>query len=90
MCKDRLVVIAFAHVGRNPNMELVVIVLGAYFLPTIISIARKNNQALTVFVINLFFGWTFLGWVIALAMGCQAPARVDVRIIEDRRNDRRW
>jgi hypothetical protein len=70
-------------------VEILVIVAAVYFLPTIVSVCRKNNQALTVFIINLFFGWTFIGWVIALAMGCQAPARVDVRIIEDRTNWRR-
>jgi hypothetical protein len=74
---------------KSKTMEILVIVIGVYFLPTIVSVSRKNNQALTVFIINLFFGWTFIGWVIALAMGCQAPARVDVRIIEDRTN-RRW
>jgi hypothetical protein len=74
---------------KSKTMEILVIVIGVYFLPTIVSVSRKNNQALTVFIINLFFGWTFIGWVIALAMGCQAPARVDVRIIEDRRIDRR-
>lgn len=38
-----------------------------YLLPTIIAGARKHRQAGTIFVINLFFGLTIVGWVIALA-----------------------
>lgn len=35
-----------------------------YFLPAIIGNKKKNNTA--IFVLNLFLGWTFIGWVIAL------------------------
>ena len=38
-----------------------------YLLPTIIGVERKHPSAGGIFVINLFFGWTLLGWVIALA-----------------------
>ncbi|MCL1885621.1 MAG: superinfection immunity protein [Dehalococcoidia bacterium] len=37
-----------------------------YFLPTIIAVLRHHRNALAVFLVNLFFGWTFIGWVIAL------------------------
>jgi hypothetical protein len=48
----------------------VLVVLGfvVYFVPTIVATARKIPTVGLVFVINLFLGWTFLGWVIALAM----------------------
>lgn len=42
-----------------------------YFLPAVI--ARKKPNASSVFVINLFFGWTLIGWVIALAMAVANP-----------------
>ena len=35
-----------------------------YFLPTAIATTRKNTGA--IFVLNLFLGWTLLGWVGAL------------------------
>ncbi|GGN52177.1 MULTISPECIES: superinfection immunity protein [Oceanobacillus] len=43
-----------------------VIALGVYFLPTII--AKINNQPnfLSIFVLNLFLGWSLVGWVISL------------------------
>lgn len=36
-----------------------------YFLPSIVAANRKNNGG--VLVINLFLGWTLIGWVVALA-----------------------
>lgn len=38
-----------------------------YFLPTIIANSRGVRSAGGVFVINLLLGWTFIGWVVALA-----------------------
>ncbi len=42
------------------------LVLLVYFIPTMIASNRKNIA--TILVINLFLGWTFIGWVVALAM----------------------
>jgi hypothetical protein len=47
------------------------IVLVLYFLPSIVAVARKVTHQGSVIVINLFLGWTFIGWVIALAMACR-------------------
>jgi hypothetical protein len=47
------------------------IVLVLYFLPSIVAVARKVTNQGSVIVINLFLGWTFVGWVIALAMACR-------------------
>jgi hypothetical protein len=40
-------------------------------LPTIIAVARKVTNQGSVLVINFFLGWTFVGWVVALAMACR-------------------
>ena len=40
--------------------------IGGNFLPTIIAIMRKKKNALAIFLVNLFFGMTFIGWVVAL------------------------
>ena len=42
--------------------------LGLYFLPTILAFSRRVVNRGSVAVINLFLGWTVIGWVIALAM----------------------
>jgi Superinfection immunity protein len=46
----------------------VLLALAFYFVPTIIAVLRNIPNALSVGVINLFLGWTLLGWVAALAM----------------------
>lgn len=48
---------------------LTLLILAAlYFIPTIIAGFRKLPSAGSVAVVNLFLGWTFIGWVVALAM----------------------
>ena len=42
----------------------IIIIFSIYFLPTIIS--RNKNNAGAIFALNLFLGWTFIGWVISL------------------------
>lgn len=41
------------------------IMLALFFLPTIIAAAR-GHQVLAIFLLNFFFGWTVIGWLIAL------------------------
>ena len=53
---------------------LVVVVVGLlfYFLPTIIAVVRHHHQWGAITVINLFFGWTFIGWILTLAWAVSA------------------
>ena len=37
-----------------------------YFIPTINAYSRKHRSAAGIFLLNLFLGWTLLGWIIAL------------------------
>ena len=50
----------------EPIFLISIAILLFYFLPAIIGSNRKHNNALPIFLVNLFFGWTFLGWMIAL------------------------
>ena len=40
--------------------------LGLYFLPAIMAYNNKINVK-SIFIFNLFLGWTIVGWVIAMA-----------------------
>ena len=44
----------------------VALVIGIYFLPDWIAQSRGHPNRGSIFVLNLFLGWTFLGWVAAL------------------------
>ena len=41
-----------------------------YFLPIIIAAIRGHNNCLSIFILNLLLGWTFVGWVVALVWAC--------------------
>ena len=46
---------------------LLLIPFGAiHFLPTIIAALRHGRSVVGIFLLNLFLGWTVIGWVIAL------------------------
>ncbi len=46
--------------------------LGLYFLPTILAIHKRN--LFLIFLINLFFGWTFIGWIVGLVLAVTSEA----------------
>jgi len=48
----------------------VVISLTLYFLPTLVAATRRHNNTIAICVLNLFLGWTFLGWVASLVWAC--------------------
>jgi hypothetical protein len=50
-----------------------------YFLPSIIAVARSKRDIASIFVLNLFLGWTAIGWVIALVWALKADIPVIVR-----------
>ncbi len=65
--------------SSGAGAALLIVVVGAcfYFLPTIVAVARKVPNIGSVVVINLFLGWTFIGWVVALAMAARSrPATI--------------
>ena len=59
-------------------MAAALILIGLYFLPTIVASARHHHNRGSIFVLNLFLGWTFIGWIIALAMACSHVERAQV------------
>lgn len=42
------------------------IILGIYFLPTTLADQKFHKNTTAIFVVNLFFGYTIIGWVICL------------------------
>ena len=50
------------------------IALAIHFIPTIIAIARRKRNAVWIFLVNLFLGWTVIGWVWALVWSLMTDA----------------
>ena len=60
---------------------LLLILLGCvafviHFLPTFVAGSRHVQNFWWIFLINLFFGWTLIGWVIALVWAFQDRPRI--------------
>lgn len=43
-----------------------IVLVVVYFLPSIIASRRKHKNTNAIFIVNIFLGWTFVGWVAAL------------------------
>jgi len=54
----------------------ILIILGivAYWVPSMVAVGRRRQipNVGSVIVINLFLGWTVVGWVVALAMAVRS------------------
>jgi hypothetical protein len=46
--------------------------VAAYFTPTIFAAIRKVPNFGSVFGVNIFLGWTLIGWVVAFAMAARS------------------
>jgi hypothetical protein len=44
-----------------------------HFAPTFIAVWRKHPRRIAIFVINLLFGWTIIGWIAALIWALAPP-----------------
>jgi hypothetical protein len=60
--------VAMALATSTPSGALGLLIIVVYFLPSIEAYRRKVVDRGSVLVINLFLGWTLIGWVVALAM----------------------
>ena len=70
-----------AVAGGLAVLLFLLIVAAFYFIPTIVAFVKKTPNKISVLVINLFLGWSFIGWVVALAMALRdspAPQQVIV------------
>jgi Superinfection immunity protein len=50
------------------------LLIALYFLPTLIANGRHLPERSGIFLLNLFLGWTCIGWIIALIWAVTAPS----------------
>lgn len=56
-------------------VTLYLIGLVIYFIPWLVACFREQPSSLGVFMLNLFLGWTFIGWVVALVWACSGSTK---------------
>ena len=52
--------------------------LAFYFLRTIIDLVSDHQRLVPILRVNLFLGWTFVGWVVALVWAAMPVKRGQV------------
>lgn len=52
-----------------------IIGLFLYFLPALVASDRKSPNTTAIFVLNLFLGWSLIGWIVALVWACSGENR---------------
>lgn len=50
-------------------------ILFLYFIPSVVAVMRGHPQGLAIFILNLFLGWTLVGWVCALVWSVMTFAK---------------
>ena len=50
-----------------------------YFLPTFVALGRGHRSWFFVLLIDLFFAWTFIGWLVALLWSFSQDTRANYR-----------
>lgn len=50
-----------------------------YFLPSIVALARQKRDLVSILLLNVFLGWTAIGWVIALIWAVKVDTPAPVR-----------
>lgn len=56
---------------------IVVVMSFAYFIPAFVAWARTHHLFWSILVLNFFFGWSVIGWVVALAMAVGPVRKTD-------------
>ena len=50
-----------------------------YFLPSIIALARNKRDITAILLLNIFLGWTMIGWLVALIWAVKTDVPMMVR-----------
>ena len=61
----------------------IVISLIFYFLPTVIAMLRGKSNTFAILLLNLFLGWTFIGWIVALVWSVTSDNKPQTIIVNN-------
>ena len=75
--------------GASPAVTLLMllVLLACYFLPTVVAAVRGKIGAGGVFFVNLFLGWTVVGWFVAFIWACSGRTEADAKTEASRHAD---
>ncbi len=53
-------------IGLLIFLVIAVVCFVIYFLPTIIAFKKERDNKVSILALNLFLGWSLIGWVVSL------------------------
>lgn len=53
-----------------------IMILALYFLPSLVATMKKKRNSGAIFAVNLFLGWTVIGWIVAIVWALTNDAPV--------------
>jgi hypothetical protein len=61
---------------NSGTLAIIIFFLGIaiYFLPSFNASSRKHPNRSSIFLLNLFLGWTLIGWVVSLVWSASSIA----------------
>jgi hypothetical protein len=80
-----------AHIQRTYWRKMMLakffwLVLFLYFVPSLVAIIRRKSDAGAIFALNLFLGWSLLGWVVSLVWSLKGERDFAVTVEVDQNN----
>lgn len=60
---------------NEKEIFLGVVGLALYFVPSIVAKVRRHKNVVPIELVNIFFGWTVIGWVVALAWAASSQEK---------------
>lgn len=52
---------------QTASVIVIILLIFLYFVPIIVATMQDHKNTASIAIINVLLGWTFIGWVIALA-----------------------
>jgi hypothetical protein len=72
IARDRIIAAYEEQQGRHGGLDLLElsiifwVSLAVYFVPSVIAHSRHKRNSTAILMLNIFGGWTIVGWVVAL------------------------
>ncbi len=61
------------------TLFLLIICIFIYFVPSIVAYQRKKRDLTPILLINIFLGWTLIGWVVAIIWAVSSEKKITDR-----------
>ena len=64
------------HPNEAADFVVLGLIIAAYFVPTVVAKYRDKKNTEAIFLVNLIFGWSMLGWIAALTWALYAEKQM--------------